>query len=190
MPDRPPTGIEASAQGVALQVIGRVVTAFHDPADTPIQSQRDVAGTGRVELHSEFHSGLAGIEGFDYVLLITHLDRPTPPRHDPDNWTVVPFLLSGVGVEVGTFATRHPTRPNPIGLSLVGVDAVHPDGFDFRGVDLLDGTPVLDVKPWVPNFDIPREGLSAVRTGWYERDVLDQSGVTPSELGLNGTRSD
>ena len=65
----------------------------------------------------------------------------------------------------GTFATRSPRRPNPIGLSLAEVVAVEPDAVVVRGLDLLDGTPVLDLKPYVPLFDAP---AGDVRSGWFE----------------------
>lgn len=173
---------EGATGRVSLRVIGIVETGFHDPESTPIQSQRDRDSSGRVRLEPGVRSGLEGIEGFDYVFLITFLDRPTPSRDDTDPWKVVPFLLADEARVIGAFATRHPARPNPIGLSLVRVTAVHDDGFDFAGVDLVDGTPVLDVKPWVPGFDTPQQPRSPVRTGWYAQGVLAREGVSPGDL--------
>lgn len=168
---------------IVMRPVGRVVSAFTDASLTPIQAQRDRHSPGRVHVDAAYRSGLAGLSGFDYVFLVTYLDRPPPSHADPETWSVVPFLLGRTPRAVGTFATRHPLRPNPIGLSLVRVTGVDADGFDFGGVDLLDGTPVLDIKPWVPAFDTPQPPESRVRTGWYDEAVLGQTGTSPAELG-------
>lgn len=168
---------------VVMRPIGRVTTTFTDASRTPIQSQRDRDSRGRVLVEAAYRSGLDGLGGFDYVFLVTYLDRPPPPRPDPEAWRVVPFLLGRAPQPVGTFATRHPERPNPIGLSLVRVTDVDSEGFGFSGVDLLDATPVLDVKPWVPAFDTPQPPPPQVRTGWYSEAVLGQEGASPTDLG-------
>lgn len=171
---------DTTAGPAALTIIGHVSSPFRSPGSTPIQAQRGRPATGRVWIEPDFCSGLAGLEGFDFAVLLTHLDR-VPAAEAP--WTVEPFLLGGTGAELGVFATRHPRRPNPIGLTLVRVTAVHDDGFDFEGVDLLDGTPLLDVKPYVPAFDVPRHPPSRVRAGWFDTPgVLDAEGTTPATL--------
>ncbi|MCC7078228.1 MAG: tRNA (N6-threonylcarbamoyladenosine(37)-N6)-methyltransferase TrmO [Acidimicrobiia bacterium] len=168
---------------IQMRPIGRVTTAFTDASRTPIQAQRDRDSRGRVRVDAPYRSGLEDLSGFDYVFLITYLDHPIRPYADPGEWRVVPFLLGSTRRAVGTFATRHPVRPNPIGLSLVRVIDVTAGGFDFSGVDLLDGTPVLDIKPWVPAFDTPQPPRFHVRTGWYDEAVLGQEGASPAELG-------
>jgi tRNA (adenine37-N6)-methyltransferase len=82
----------------------------------------------------------------------------------------VPFLLTGERRELGLFAMRGPRRPNPIGLHLVGVVAVQDDGFTFAGVDLLDGTALLDVKPYAASLDVPagHRVEPPVRSGWFD----------------------
>ena len=172
----------ARPRGFTLTAIGHVTTAFEDAARTPIQAQRDLTQRGRVHLDEPYRTGLEGLDGFDYALLITYLDRSDRHEPSPDGWKVVPFLLGGTGHEVGTFATRHPCRPNPIGLSLVRVVATRHDGFEFAGVDLVDQTPLLDIKPWVPDFDTPQMPSAMLRTGWYQPAVLAQDGMTPTEL--------
>jgi len=180
--------VEAVGRGVgnrsfALDVIGYVSTPHTVASDTPIQAQRGTDSGGRVHLHDTYRSGIAGLDGFDYALLLSFLDRPTPPRVAHDRWVVEPFLLGGTGAQIGTFATRHPTRPNPIALSLVKLVAFNDDGFDFVGVDLLDNTPLIDIKPWVASFDIPPGPAGEIRCGWYdERGVLGHRGTTSAEL--------
>lgn len=189
MPETPEPetrGPECPEPEITMEVVGRVTSTFTDASHTPIQAQRDRVGRGRVLVHAAYRSGLEGLSGFDYVFLVTYLDRPTGSRPDAEAWRVVPFLLGRAPREVGTFATRHPARPNPIGLSLVRLTDVDADGFGFRGVDLMDGTPVLDIKPWVPAFDTPQPSQAQVRTGWYSDAVLDQDGTTPTGLGPSG----
>lgn len=176
---------DATTGPATLRIIGCVTTPFGSASETPIQAQRGRPATGRVRIEAEFRSGLPGLEGFDYALLLTYLDR-VPEAGPP--WTVEPFLLGGTGAELGVFATRHPRRPNPIGLSLVRVTAVGDDGFDFEGVDLLDATPLLDVKPFVPAFDVPQHPPAEIRAGWFDTaGVLDADGNTPAALRGRGS---
>jgi tRNA (Thr-GGU) A37 N-methylase len=93
---------------------------------------------------------LRGLDGFDYVHLIVLLEKAGLPQ-----LTVEPLLVPGSGLRVGVFATRHPARPNRLGLSLVKVELVTDEGFEFSGVDILDGTRLLDVKPHEPRIDSP-----------------------------------
>ncbi|MDQ3152902.1 MAG: tRNA (N6-threonylcarbamoyladenosine(37)-N6)-methyltransferase TrmO [Actinomycetota bacterium] len=117
----------------------------------------------------EFSAGLDGLAGFDHAWLITWLDRAPEPEPDLH---VVPFLLHGTGQRVGVFATRHPARPNPLGLSVVRILDVDGGMVWFRGVDLCDGTPVLDIKPWEQHLDVPgypdADAIAAIRGGWYQ----------------------
>jgi hypothetical protein len=104
----------------------------------------------------------------------------------------VPFLLQHTGQRVGVFATRAPVRPNYLALSLVRVVAVRGNQVDFTGVDLLDGTPVLDIKPFAPHLDVPgytRESgwLAHIRSGWYSQpDAATNPLVSPGREGLRG----
>jgi tRNA-Thr(GGU) m(6)t(6)A37 methyltransferase TsaA len=142
---------------------------YRDPARTPIQALRNDATDGRIEVFAEFAAGLRGLEGFDFAWVLSWLDRAEPA---PADGQVVPLMLGHTGERVGLFATRHPARPNPIGLSVVRVTRVDGSGLSFRGVDLCHGTPVLDVKPWQQDLDIPgyRDGsVGRIRGGWYDR---------------------
>jgi tRNA (adenine37-N6)-methyltransferase len=162
----------------AVQPIGYVRSRYTDPSTTPIQSLRNPAATARVEVFDPFRAGLAELAEFDYAWVISWLDR-SEPASGP--WRVVPFMLQHTGLELGTFATRHPRRPNPLGLSVVRVIAVDGTGIEFGGVDLCHGTPVLDFKPWQQHLDIPQYGqgwdaVRGIRGGWYESTGAAEAG--------------
>ena len=106
-----------------------------------------------------FQAALRDLEGFERTWLIYHFHRSGPWRP-----LVVPYRAE---VERGLFATRAPSRPNPIGMSAVKLLAVKGNVLEVRGVDILDGTPLLDIKPYVPAFD----AFPGSRAGW-----LDQGG--------------
>lgn len=169
-----------------LRVIGRIRTARADPPATPIQSLRNPAEEARLVLDPEFAPGLDGLADFDYAWLLSWLDRAPDP---PPDLHVVPFLLGHTGERVGVFATRHPARPNPIALSVVRVLAVEGNELRFAGVDLCDGTPVLDVKPWEQHLDVPGyasgpEAVAGIRGGWYQRSgAARRPQLLPDEPG-------
>ncbi|MDD5466808.1 MAG: tRNA (N6-threonylcarbamoyladenosine(37)-N6)-methyltransferase TrmO [Anaerolineales bacterium] len=141
---------------VIYRPIGVIHSPFHDLAGMPIQPASESSGPGTVEVYAEFAPGLKDLEGFSHLLLITHLHAVKEAR-----LRVTPFLDDEPH---GVFATRAPTRPNPIGLSVVRLAGVRGNCLDVDGLDLLDGTPLLDIKPYVPEFDQPVE----VRIGWLE----------------------
>ena len=145
---------------IALDPIGVVRTPYRQVADVPLQSYRSTTVKGNVVLDSAYRGGLLGLDGFDYLHLIVLLDRVGQPQ-----MVVEPILVPGSGVQVGVFATRHPARPNRLALSLVKLEAFTQDGFEFSGVDMLDGSPLIDIKPYEPRLDSP--WTRPVRTGWY-----------------------
>ncbi|MBK1783430.1 tRNA (N6-threonylcarbamoyladenosine(37)-N6)-methyltransferase TrmO [Prauserella cavernicola] len=156
-------------------VIGVVRTARTELESTPVQAAANRAEEGTLELDERFAEGLAGLAGFDYAWLLSWLDRPDGPM----SLTHVPFLLRRQGRRMGIFATRGPRRPTPLGLSLVRVLEVGERTVRFSGVDLLDGTPVVDLKPYVARFDRPP---GEPRCGWFDGTEVAE-GVTPAELG-------
>jgi tRNA-Thr(GGU) m(6)t(6)A37 methyltransferase TsaA len=163
-----------------LRAIGVVRTEYHEPESTPIQAAVSRAERGTVELFDEYRDGLDGLAEFDYAWLVTWLHNRDDPTATPA-MRQVPFLLRPQQRKVGVFASRGPRRVNRIGLSLVQIERVGVSGFTFAGVDLLDGTPVLDIKPYVTRFDRP-PGDAEPRCGWFDTIPI-ADGSTPSKLG-------
>jgi tRNA-Thr(GGU) m(6)t(6)A37 methyltransferase TsaA len=169
---------------IPLQVIGVVRTAHTDFADTPIQAGLNRAEHGTIEIGASYRDGLAGLAGFDYAWLLTWLHRLPEPGGDPP-LRQVPFLLRSQQRQMGMFAARGPRRINPIGLSLIRLLEVTGLVIHFAGVDLLDETPVIDLKPYVTRFDRPP---GEPRCGWYDH-VPMSDGSTPAQLA-KGHRPD
>jgi tRNA-Thr(GGU) m(6)t(6)A37 methyltransferase TsaA len=146
---------------ITFRPIG-VIRSEHTSADaTPIQPIYARDCPGRAEILPEFADGLADIEGFSHLYLIYHLDRADPPQ-----LRVMPYLQD---VEHGIFATRAPCRPNPIGLSLVRLLRREGCVLHLAGMDVLDGTPLLDIKPYAPRYDTVEKPCG----GWT--DAIDGS---------------
>ena len=139
---------------ISLEPIGTIHSPFTDLKDMPIQPVGDACRPGTAVILPEFVDGLKDLSGFSHLILLYHFHKA--PRTDI---TVKPFLDPE---PKGVFATRAPTRPNHIGLSVVELVKVEGAVLHLARVDILDGTPLLDIKPFVPEFDQP----SGVRTGW------------------------
>jgi len=140
---------------ISCRPIGVVHSRFTDTRGMPIQTAGAPEEPGRVEVFAEFTPGLRDIEGFDYLILLTHLHLQTH-----ESLEVVPFLDHTAH---GVFATRAPARPNRIGLSIVRLLSVDGPMLHFTGNDMVDQTPVLDIKPYVPRFDVRH----TERIGWF-----------------------
>jgi len=122
----------------------------------PIQPTGATNVRGMVEVFPELTEGLRDLEGFSHIILLYHFHMVREHK-----LVVVPFLDSSPR---GIFATRAPKRPNPIGLSVVKLVSIEDNQLHIEGVDILDGTPLLDIKPYVPEFDAPMVN----RIGWME----------------------
>ena len=124
--------------------------------NTPIQASRsDINGT--VEVFPQYQDGLDGIEEFSHIILLYGFHR----SEQEISLKVKPFLDDRLH---GIFATRYPCRPNPIGLSVVQLVERQANYIRFTGADMLDGTPLLDIKPYITEFDI----FSVEKSGWYQ----------------------
>jgi tRNA (adenine37-N6)-methyltransferase len=167
-----------------LTVVGVVRSARTVTESTPVQSSLNRQERAAIVIAEPYVDALAGLADFDYAWVLSWLDRSDERGSGQGNQTQpplqqVPFLMRRQGTPVGQFAMRGPRRINPIGLSLVQVLAVEGGTITYGGVDLVDGTPVLDVKPYVTRFDLPP---GPVRCGWFDAvEMVD--GVTPSDLG-------
>jgi len=146
-------GIEKMTE---MKPIGIIHSPFKEPGGMPIQPAGAAGVTGTVEVFEEYRAGLKDLEGFSHIILLYHFHRS-----EGFNLQTVPFMDSEPR---GLFATRAPRRPNPIGLSIVQLDTIEEGVLQIQNVDILDGTPLLDIKPYVPEFDAPVR----VRAGWLE----------------------
>ncbi|MFO7609857.1 MAG: tRNA (N6-threonylcarbamoyladenosine(37)-N6)-methyltransferase TrmO [Candidatus Krumholzibacteriia bacterium] len=147
--------------------IGVIRSPFTAPEGMPIQPTGKRAAPGRVEIDPAYREGLADLDGFSHVILLYRFHAGL--GYD---LKVVPFLDEQAR---GVFATRAPRRPNAIGLSVVELERIEDGVLHVRNLDVLDGTPLLDLKPYVPQFDAP---AGPVRTGWIAaagRDVGAQA---------------
>ena len=144
---------------IQYRPIGIVFSPFKEPEGTPIQPTAAKGINGKVEVFPEYADGLLDIDGFSYIILLYHCHLATG-----FSLKVKPFLDDKLH---GVFATRAPRRPNSIGLSIVRLIRIDENVIHIQDVDIIDGTPLLDIKPYVPNFDT-RE---AERIGWLEKSV-------------------
>ena len=144
---------------IRYKPIGIIHSPFKEPRGTPIQpaGAQDIEGT--VEIASEYVAGLKDIEGFSHIILIYHFHLSmgyllkAQPYMDEESR--------------GVFATRAPSRPNPIGISIVRLVKVDGNMLHIKDVDMVDGTPLLDIKPYVPQFDTRK----VEKIGWLEKRV-------------------
>lgn len=138
-----------------MQPIGIIHSPFNKKQETPIQPVRSQSA-GSVEVYAEYVAGLQDLDGFSHIILVYAF-------HQSEGYSLLikPFLDDQ---EHGLFATRYPYRPNPIGISIVQLESLNNNILKVMGIDVLDGTPLLDIKPYVPDFDV----RTGVHTGWYE----------------------
>lgn len=141
--------------------IGIIHTPFQEPANTPIQSSRSDA-EGMVEVFLEYVEGLHGVEDFSHLILL-YVWNNAPSCNQ---LMVKPFLDD---VQHGVFATRFPSRPNNLGISVIRLLRREENRLHFRGADMLNGTPLLDIKPYIPEFDVH----PAEKIGWYARRAFE-----------------
>ena len=166
---------------ITYQSIGIIHSPFKQPKGTPIQpsAARDIAGT--IEIFPEYVPGLKDLDVFSHIVLLFHFHLTKESKLE-----VIPFMDTKLR---GVFATRAPSRPNPIGLSVVRLTRIDFPPAIFRGeqkggqkgnailhildVDIVDGTPLLDIKPYVSAFD----ERDVVKTGWLKDNIqkLDNS---------------
>lgn len=145
---------------IMYKAIGHIRSEFGNKDQTPVQSAFS-ASEGTVELLPEYVPGLKDIEGFSHIILIYHFDRV-------EGYTLLQKPFIDGSRERGIFAIRHCDRPNPIGLSIVELLGVKGNQLRIRGADVLDGTPLLDIKPFVRQFD----DRDNVRSGWVDEQCL------------------
>jgi tRNA-Thr(GGU) m(6)t(6)A37 methyltransferase TsaA len=142
---------------IAYRPIGVIHSPFSEIEGMPIQPSGAEGIQGSVEVLPEFQDGLQDLEGFSHIILLYHLHRS-----EGFKLKVTPFLDDQ---QRGLFATRAPKRPNAIGISVVKLVGRNDNILHIENVDILDGTPLLDIKPYVPDF----VSASDIRLGWLEK---------------------
>lgn len=142
---------------VTFKPIGVIRSGFREETGTPIQGVSHPDSVGEVHVFPEYRAGLQDLEGFTHIYLIYFLHRSRGHR-----LKCMPFMDD---VERGVFSTRAPCRPNPIGLSVVRLHKVEGEVLFVSEIDIVDGTPLLDIKPYVPCID----GRENVKVGWMAR---------------------
>lgn len=148
---------------IKYRPIGTIHSPFTDIKNMPIQpiGARGIAGV--VDVAPEYIDGLKDLEGFSHIILVCHF-------HLSEGYSlrIKPFLDDQIR---GVFSTRAPRRPNPIGISVVRLDRIEGSKLSILDVDIVDGTPLLDIKPYVPDFD----NRSDIRIGWLSGKVREAS---------------
>ncbi|MBU1163682.1 MAG: tRNA (N6-threonylcarbamoyladenosine(37)-N6)-methyltransferase TrmO [Proteobacteria bacterium] len=142
---------------ITYQPIGIIHSPFKTIKGMPIQPSGAESIKGKVEIYQEFIEGLKDLDGFSHIILIYHFHKVAESK-----LTVIPFLDSKPH---GVFSTRAPLRPNHIGLSIVKLLKIENNSLHIENVDILDGTPLLDIKPYVPEFD----SCKVTSVGWLEK---------------------
>jgi len=144
---------------ITYRPIGVIHSPFKQAEGTPIQPSGAQGVAGTVELEREFSVGLKDLDGFSHIVLVYHFHLSSGYLLE-----VIPFLDDSLR---GIFATRAPKRPNSIGISVVRLTGIEGSTLDIQDVDIVDGTPLLDIKPYVPEFEYHDD----VRIGWYSKKV-------------------
>lgn len=142
---------------IKLRPIGIIYTPYKEPKGIPIQGKFEKSVAGRIEIFPEYQEGLKDIEGFSHLILIYYFNRSKKEK-----LVGKPFLEDR---EHGIFAIRSPHRPNHLGFSIVKLKKVKGNIIIFSEVDMLDGTPLLDIKPYVSYFDSRKN----VKNGWIDK---------------------
>jgi len=156
---------------ICYSPIGIVHSEFKEKANVPIQSAFSKA-KGVIEIFPEFSEGLKDLGGFSHIFVIYHF-------HLSKGFSLIvtPFLDSE---ERGIFATRAPKRPNSIGLSILKIEGVEGNKIMVSGVDIIDKTPVLDIKPYISHFDYRPD----VKDGWATNKIESKEYVSDNRFSL------
>jgi tRNA (adenine37-N6)-methyltransferase len=158
---------------ITFSPIGVICSEHKSAGQTPIQPIYAGGCKGQVEIFPEFAAGLHDLENFSHIYLIYYFNQA-----EPATLTFKPYLQD---IERGIFATRAPCRPNGIGMSVVELTGIEGQTLYFDGADILDGTPLLDIKPYTSRFD----RIETSRNGWQD-DVDEQTAQKRGRRGYVG----
>lgn len=144
---------------IRIKPIGVVHSPFKDPVGVPKDSTDGMNYRGTVEIFPEYKEGLKDLDGFSHIIILFYFHKS-----EYSHLIVKPFLDDTLR---GVFSTRSPHRPNYIGLSLVELQKIEDNIIYIKGIDMIEGTPVLDIKPYIPEF----ESNEGIRIGWLEGKI-------------------
>lgn len=144
-------------ENISLKAIGSIHTTFTDKASMPIQPCGGMEHLGTIIMDESYCAGLKDLDGFSYIYLIYYFNQTKEEQLE-----VIPFN-DKLNQKRGVFATRTPVHPNKLGLSLVKLVSVKENIITYQGVDILDNTPLIDIKPFIPSFDYVQ---GDIQTGW------------------------
>jgi tRNA (adenine37-N6)-methyltransferase len=148
---------------ITYKSIGIIHSPFREPKNVPIQAVASKGTKGTIEVNSEYAEGLVDLEGFSHIILLYHFNLVKGY-----SLMVKPFLDQNLH---GVFATRAPSRPNPIGLSTVRLTRIQDNTLHIEDVDIVDNTPLLDIKPYIPQFD----NRKTRKIGWFNKKLTNLS---------------
>jgi tRNA-Thr(GGU) m(6)t(6)A37 methyltransferase TsaA len=157
---------------ITYKPIGIIHSPFKAPANIPIQHTGAKGEIGTIEIFDEYAEGLRDLEGFSHIMLLYHLHQA-----EYFKLRVIPFLDT---VERGIFSTRAPVRPNPIGLTIVKLIKIEGNIITVENIDMIEGTPLLDIKPCLPIID----DLQDIKLGWLTGKI-DKFSNTRSDDQFN-----
>lgn len=143
---------------ITITPIGIIQTPFNDLKGMPIQPSGAADVQGTIIINREYEQGLSDLEGFSHIILLYHFHQS-----QGYNLMVTPFMDDQ---KRGLFSTRAPKRPNPIGLSIVQLIKREKNKISIKGIDVLNGTPLIDIKPYVPGFD----AKEVTKLGWLDKN--------------------
>jgi tRNA-Thr(GGU) m(6)t(6)A37 methyltransferase TsaA len=158
---------------IIYEPIGFIYSPFKKPQGTPVQSSAAQGVQGLVEIKKKYLEGLDDLEGFSHIMLLYHFHLSGEPV-----LSVKPFLDENFH---GLFATRASARPNPIGLSVVRLKKISGSSLHVLDIDIVDRTPLLDVKPYIPQFDERTD----CRIGWLRNNIGKMNAVADDGRFLN-----
>ncbi len=155
-----------------LKTIGKIYSPFEEKKGMPIQSRMADGIKGKIEIFEEFEEGLSDLDGFSHIYLIYLFHKS-----EGYNLKTKPFLSEN---EYGVFATRAPRRPNPIGISIVKLLNMNKNIIEVENLDILNGTPLLDIKPYIPQFDL----FQTDKNGWTDNKLkISQKIISDNRFG-------
>lgn len=147
---------------INLESIGTILTEFTQANNMPVQPCGGENSIAKIVIKDEYVEGLKDLDGFSHIYLIYYFHKTKQ-----DKLEVIPFN-DKTNSKRGVFSTRTPVHPNRIGLSLVKLESINNNIIEISGVDILNETPLLDIKPYIPDFDFVN---GKVKSGWMKSSL-------------------